>query len=92
MGVTAIDKQIAEHNRFTYKGDGLYLLKVAGDGPAGQAGLRKGDIITAVDGKTVKYRIDLTEALDKHEPGDTVQITYLRGGSSNTVDVTVGSD
>ena len=92
LGVTAIDKKIAEHNRFTYKGDGLYLLKVAGDGPAGQAGLRKGDIITAVDGKTVKYRIDLTEALDKHEPGDTVQITYLRGGSSNTVDVTVGSD
>ena len=40
--------------------------------PAGQTGLRVGDLITAVDGAAVNSAADLSNIVDGHRPGDTV--------------------
>jgi putative serine protease PepD len=68
------------------------LLASVTDGQAAkQAGLKKGDVITNVDGTTVSSGDDLSRAIDAHKPGDKVSVTYKRGGSEHTVTVTLGT-
>jgi len=55
--------------------------------PAAQAGLKAGDVVTAVDGTSIGSGDDLTRAIDSHKPGDTITLKYRRGGSEHTVDV-----
>ncbi|RKS72466.1 putative serine protease PepD [Motilibacter peucedani] len=59
-------------------------------GPADKAGLREGDVITAVDGKRVADSQELIVAIRAHVPGETVSLAYTRGGRSRTVEVTLG--
>jgi putative serine protease PepD len=55
--------------------------------PAAQAGLKAGDVVTAVDGTSIAAGDDLTRAIDSHKPGDTITLKYRRGGSEHTVDL-----
>jgi putative serine protease PepD len=55
--------------------------------PAAQAGLKAGDVVTAVDGTSIASGDDLTRAIDSHKPGDTITLKYRRGGSEHTVDL-----
>jgi S1-C subfamily serine protease len=59
------------------------------DGPADKAGLKKGDIIEAVNGQAVSQQQSLTRLLQKFKPGDTVEIKYLRDGKEATVKATL---
>ncbi|MCX5377114.1 S1C family serine protease [Streptomyces sp. NBC_00091] len=61
------------------------------NGPAGKAGLKPGDIITEFGGKPVDSGPTLISLIWTHKPGDTVKLTYLRGGKPNSVDITLGS-
>ncbi len=56
-------------------------------GPADAAGLKEGDVITAVDGTRVSVNHPLIELLGQHEPGDTVTLTVRRGTTDQTVQV-----
>ena len=49
-----------------------------------------GDIVTAVDGKTVKTMQDLSAAIKAQKPGAEVELTVLRNGKEITVTVTLG--
>jgi putative serine protease PepD len=55
--------------------------------PAANAGLKAGDVVTAVDGTSIASGDDLTRAIDSHKPGDTITLKYRRGGSEHTVDL-----
>jgi putative serine protease PepD len=55
--------------------------------PAAQAGLKAGDVVTAVDGTSIASGDDLTRAIDSNKPGDTITLKYRRGGSEHTVDL-----
>jgi putative serine protease PepD len=59
--------------------------------PAAKAGLKTGDVIVSVDGTSIGTGDDLTRAIDSHKPGDSVTLTYRRGGSEHSVDVTLGT-
>lgn len=48
-----------------------------------------GDIITAIDGKTIKSIADIGDQLAGHNPGDTVKVTIERDGQQRTVTVTL---
>lgn len=61
-----------------------------GSSPAEQAGLKSGDIITAVDEQTVNNNNDLASALLSKQPGAQVKISYVRGSSTSSVTVTLG--
>ena len=57
------------------------------DGAADRAGLRPGDIITKVAGRTVHSVDQLVVDLREHKVGESVAVTYLRGGSTRTAKV-----
>ena len=69
--------------------EGVAVLDVVEGGPAAKAGLRPGDVITAVDGKQVASVEDFLAVLRPHKPGDTVTVTFLRGDASQSTDVTL---
>jgi len=70
--------------------DGARVVEVVPGSPADDAGLEVGDVITAVDGSTVADGSELVAAIQVHDPGDTVTITYGRDGSSSTATVELG--
>ncbi|MFD2080640.1 putative serine protease PepD [Actinopolymorpha cephalotaxi] len=73
-------------------GNGASLQAVNAGGAADKAGLRKGDVITKVDDRQISDPDSLIAAVRSYRPGDKVTVTYVRGGTSKTVDVTLGTD
>ena len=68
---------------------GVYISKAVANGPADQAGLRQGDIITKINGVAISSPDELTYELFKHKPGDKITVTYYRNGSAQDVQVTL---
>lgn len=67
--------------------DGLAeVSRVSIDGPAYEAGLIHGDQIVALNGRRLRAG-DLSDALEKVEPGDTVRITFMRWDEMHEVEV-----
>ena len=72
---------------------GAYLYEVVEGGPADQAGLQAGDVITMVGTTTITSSTDVTNAVGSksYKAGDTATITYVRDGQVYTTDLTFGS-
>jgi putative serine protease PepD len=64
---------------------------VQGGTPAARAGLRSGDVITALDGRRISTAAELESAIAARKPGDSVSLTYTRNGSSHTVQLKLAS-
>ena len=67
--------------------EGVYVAKVDDDGAGAAAGLKTGDVITAIDGKKLTKMAELQEMMAGKRPGDKVSITFLRNKKSSTVNV-----
>jgi 2-alkenal reductase len=64
---------------------------IVSGGPAAAAGLKDGDVITAVDGQTIDTAHDLSSRVVLHAPGDKVTLTVQRGNESLQISVTLGT-
>ncbi|MEO8884514.1 MAG: trypsin-like peptidase domain-containing protein [Mucilaginibacter sp.] len=71
---------------------GLYVSDVYPGTGAEQAGLKKGDIITKVEGNTVYESSDLQERVGRLKPGDKIHLTVLREGAEKNFDVTLKAE
>ena len=71
--------------------EGAAINEVLAGSPAARAGLRKDDLITAIDGQRVTDGIALIVAIRSNQPGETVELTVERGGQEQTVRVTLDS-
>lgn len=71
---------------------GATIGEVTSGGAADKAGLKTGDVVTAIDGKVIASGDALVAAVRSHRPGDEVTITLTRGGKSQQVKATLGSD
>jgi membrane-associated protease RseP (regulator of RpoE activity) len=69
--------------------DGLTVSYVIADGPADDAGLARGDVITAVDGTAVETPQDLHDVLTDKAVGDTLALSISRDGQAMDVNVTL---
>src|SRR3954469_24751763 len=72
-------------------GAGASIGQIAGGGPASDAGLRTGDVVTAIDGKALGGADALVNAVDAHKPGDQVTLTVRRGGDTSQIKVRLGT-
>jgi serine protease Do len=68
---------------------GVLLERLEKEGPAMQAGLELGDIITSVGNMEVNSQSAFEEELSYHYPGDKVNITYVRDGKVKSTSVTL---
>jgi len=71
--------------------EGLFVAGAVAGGPAEKAGLRKGDIITGIDGTPATTNVQLQELTLTKKPGDTVAIDYERNGRSGSTTVTLAA-
>jgi S1-C subfamily serine protease len=69
---------------------GAGVLAVAPNGPAAKAGIRAGDVITAVAGQSVGDTQQLAAVLANLDVGRKVPVVVVRAGSQKTVQVTLG--
>jgi putative serine protease PepD len=70
---------------------GAEIAAVLPGTPAAKAGLKAGDVVTELDDTTVASQSDLSAVIDGKHPGDSMRVTYVRGGKQATVTVTLAS-
>ncbi|MFJ9678670.1 trypsin-like peptidase domain-containing protein [Streptomyces sp. NPDC101194] len=64
---------------------------VVPDGPGAKAGIKSGDVITAVDGQRVHSGEELIVKIRAHRPGDRLDLALTRGGKDLSISLTLGS-
>lgn len=70
--------------------EGVLIAAVEARTPAGEAGLQQGDVITEFDGKAMKTVGQLQRVLRDRRPGERIDVTYVRGGSTSKATVLLG--
>src|SRR5438132_4054664 len=85
VSTQALTKQLADY--FGVKDGGVLITSVSDNSPAAKAGLKAGDVITAIDGEKVSSPGDISRGLSKKETGD-VSLTIVRDCNTRTVTVT----
>ncbi|WP_350343634.1 trypsin-like peptidase domain-containing protein [Proteinivorax tanatarense] len=68
---------------------GLYVVEVAADSPADQAGIQENDIITEVNGEKITTLRDFRRSISAQEVGEEVELTLYRGEDQHTIEVTL---
>ena len=71
------------------KDAGVLVSDVRADTPAAKAGVEVGDVITAVDGKRVRWSGDVSRGIRGRKAGETVALDVVRGGAARKLSVTV---
>ena len=64
---------------------------IVSGGPADKAGIKEGDIITQIDGVAIDENTSLTSILDKDQVGQTVTLTIVRSGKTQSIKVLLGA-
>jgi len=90
LGVTIkpIDAEFAKENNLK-KIEGIYVDGVSDDGAAKAAGIKKGDIILAINSTKVNSFSELQEQIGKKRPGDQVNVTIKRDDAEKVYNVTL---
>jgi serine protease Do len=69
---------------------GALIASVTPDSPASRAGLKEGDVVTAVNGHPVENGGDLQVIVSEDAPGSKIQLDVMRNGHQENIDLTVG--
>lgn len=90
VGTMQLTKQLADYFGVT-GGKGVLVTAVGDDSPAAKAGVKAGDVITAVDGEAIDSPGDLSRVIGRKKEGD-VTLTVIRNKSQQTIRVTPKED
>lgn len=94
LGITYIATDDMSEDQLKAQGlasstEGVMVSAVSPDGGAYSAGIRKGDVITKVNGSDVITGLQMSAQIASFRPGDKVKVVYLRNGKEYNVDVTL---
>jgi putative serine protease PepD len=67
------------------------IASVQSGTPAAKAGLEAGDVVTSLGGTKISSPDELASAVNAHKPGEKVTITYERGGTSHSLELTLAT-
>ncbi len=84
-----VDRDLAESFGLA-RAEGALVAKVMPDAPAAAAGLKEGDIITALNGQDVVFSSDLPHFVGRMKPGSTATLKVVREGRAREVRVKIG--
>ena len=70
--------------------EGAIVARVQNNGPAAKAGLKSGDVITAVAGEPIRNSKELIEKIHAKAPGSSVQLAMIRQGREASLNVSLG--
>ncbi len=91
LGVTIVEVTPSLADSFDLAVDeGIGLRDVQAGGPAGEAGLRPGDVIVELAGEEIGNSGELFQALTDHRAGETVTVEFYRGDTRMSAEVTLG--
>jgi|GEM_PF-252826 len=71
--------------------EGLLIEQVTGGSPAEQAGIEAGDVMVAIDGRTISSVIGAIEQINRKAPGQNVDLNIFRTGEYQTISVILGT-
>jgi serine protease Do len=91
IGITGKDISADLAKYYNYP-EGVFVEQIMEGSGAAQAGIRRGDIITKVDGKRIKTIKEINALRDKKKAGDKVTLERDRSGQIMTVDVILGEE
>lgn len=91
LGITLQPLSQARENGLVFDGAGIIVTEVRANNPADRAGLRVGDIITAVNGVTAVNPDVLRSIVSIRKPGEAVKISMWRDGQASELDVRIGA-
>ncbi|MDC9823849.1 Do family serine endopeptidase [Devosia sp. ZB163] len=89
VGIQDVNRDIAESVGLATAA-GALVTEPSKDSPADKAGVKSGDVITAVDGDQVTDALDLSRTIAGKNPGSTVELTIWRDGKEQKISVTLG--
>lgn len=72
--------------------EGIYVAEIIEDGAAEEAGLQKGDVITAIDGNKITKFGELQGIIAQKRPGDKVTVKFLRNKKEKTITLTLKNE
>lgn len=87
--ITPLTPEVAKHFGLS-QGGGALVDDVSSDGPAAKAGIKRGDVILAVNGEPVQDNNDLRNRISQTAPGTTVKLKVFRDGSARDISVPLG--
>lgn len=93
IGISAVDistNQLAQEYNLSAKG--VYIAQVYDNTSAKQAGLKKGDLITGIDGTEISNFTQFKQIINKHSAGDKIIMTIIRDNAAKTVEVTLRTE
>jgi serine protease Do len=70
--------------------NGVLVQRVTTGGPADKAGIKVGDIVTSIDGRSIKDGDDLVNEIASRRPGSTIRLGFQRDGKQSDTSVTIG--
>ena len=88
LGITMqpIDDKIAEELKLSSR-NGVYIVEVLKNSAADKAGLKKGDVLVAVDSVKITTPSSVQEVISRFSPGDKAELTVIRDGKEKTFEV-----
>ena len=78
-------------NSYQNPNGGVQVSTVSSGGPADQAGLKAGDVLTRINGRPLDQPADLIALVRKYAPGQSVTVVYQRSGGAHTAQVTLAA-
>lgn len=89
ISFTELTAKTAREHGITKVTDGLFVESVTDRSAAKEAGLEKGDVITAINGTATHNSAQLMEQLNRFRPGEKISITFVRDNREKTVSTTL---
>jgi len=89
LGLFGEDVETHSAKKLMLNNGAVRITEVAEGSPAFRGGLRKDDIITAVDGRSFESWNDLRIIIARRKPGEVMQLSIIRNGANSLVNVTV---